>query len=146
MIPPGEFFPTPHIPVAGLIVSPQRTGTNLWEVAAKELAQEEIEYLKRDYSKGQTWKMILISLERETERKKEEWESQRWQIQRANKPPIIVRDKIDRILFWVTKFIQIGDIAIQYDPGHASLPWAAIRLVLQVSFCALYPGLVSSWL
>ena len=118
----------------------------MWEVAAKELAQEEIEYLKRDYSKGQTWKMILISLERETERKKEEWESQRWQIQRANKPPIIVRDKIDRILFWVTKFIQIGDIAIQYDPGHASLPWAAIRLVLQVSFCALYPGLVSSWL
>jgi hypothetical protein len=43
----------------------------------------------------------------------------------------VVRDLADKILSWVEKFKEIGDIAVQYDPGHAALPWAAIRLVLQ---------------
>jgi hypothetical protein len=44
----------------------------------------------------------------------------------------VVRDLADKILSWVEKFKQIGDIAMQYDPGHATLPWAGIRLLLQV--------------
>jgi hypothetical protein len=43
----------------------------------------------------------------------------------------VVRDLADKILSWVDKFKEIGDIAMQYDPGHAALPWAGIRLVLQ---------------
>jgi len=43
----------------------------------------------------------------------------------------VVRDLADKILSWVKKFKEIGDIAVQYDPGHAALPWAGIRLVLQ---------------
>jgi hypothetical protein len=43
----------------------------------------------------------------------------------------VVRDLADKILSWVEKFKEIGDIAMQYDPGHAALPWAGIRLVLQ---------------
>jgi hypothetical protein len=110
----------------------------LWEVAIKELSPDEIDYLQRGYAQGQSWKTVLINLEREAEQKREEWKGQRWQIARANKPPVIVREKIDRILFWVAKFIQIGDIAMQYDPGHASLPWAAVRFVLQVCmYCAV---------
>lgn len=31
------------------------------------------------------------------------------------------------------KFKGVGDVAVQYDPGHAALPWAAIRFLLQVS-------------
>lgn len=45
---------------------------------------------------------------------------------------IIVRDVADKILVWVDKFKQIGDIATQYDVGHAVLPWAAVRFLLQV--------------
>ncbi|KAF8247663.1 hypothetical protein K440DRAFT_289711, partial [Wilcoxina mikolae CBS 423.85] len=44
---------------------------------------------------------------------------------------IVLRDVADKILAWVTKFQQIGDIAVQYDPTHAALPWAAFRFVLQ---------------
>lgn len=29
--------------------------------------------------------------------------------------------------------LGIGDTIVQYDPGHAALPWAAVRFVLQVS-------------
>jgi len=43
----------------------------------------------------------------------------------------VVRDLADKILSWVEKFKEVGDIAVQYDPGHAALPWAGIRLLLQ---------------
>ena len=45
---------------------------------------------------------------------------------------IDLRDRADKILEWVEKFKQIGDIAVQYDPVHAALPWAGIRFLLQV--------------
>ena len=47
------------------------------------------------------------------------------------KETFVVRDLADKILSWVEKFKQIGDIAVQYDPAHAALPWAGIRLLLQ---------------
>ncbi|KAI5839121.1 hypothetical protein DFP73DRAFT_599118 [Morchella snyderi] len=46
---------------------------------------------------------------------------------------IAVRDVVDKILVWVDKFKSIGDIAIQYDPAHAALPWAGIRFLLQIA-------------
>ncbi|EXU97098.1 ankyrin repeat protein [Metarhizium robertsii] len=46
---------------------------------------------------------------------------------------IVIRDVLDKLSAWVTKFISIGDIIVQYDPVHAALPWAAVRFVLQVA-------------
>jgi hypothetical protein len=43
----------------------------------------------------------------------------------------VVRDLADKTLSWVEKFKEIGDIAVQCDPGYAALPWAGIQLVLQ---------------
>jgi hypothetical protein len=43
-----------------------------------------------------------------------------------------IRDLTDKTLMWVDKFKEIGDTVVQYDPGHAALPWAAVRFVLQV--------------
>lgn len=45
---------------------------------------------------------------------------------------IVLRDIAMKIMHWVDKFKQIGDIVVQYDPGHAALPWAAFRFLLQV--------------
>lgn len=45
---------------------------------------------------------------------------------------IVLRDIAMKIMQWVDKFKQIGDIVVQYDPGHAALPWAASRFLLQV--------------
>ena len=47
--------------------------------------------------------------------------------------PIEIKEKLDGIAVWIRRFIAVGDVAVQYDPGHAALPWAAFRLVLQVS-------------
>ena len=47
---------------------------------------------------------------------------------------IVMRDVGRKILQWVDKFKEIGDIIIQYDPGHAALPWAGFRFLLKVKF------------
>ena len=50
-----------------------------------------------------------------------------------------LRDQADKIISWLAKFKEIGDIAIQKDPGHAALPWAGIRFLLQVCQEPLLP-------
>ncbi|KAI5813264.1 hypothetical protein BZA77DRAFT_346373 [Pyronema omphalodes] len=40
--------------------------------------------------------------------------------------------KIDKLLNWLDKFKEIGDIVVQYDPTHAALPWAAFRFILKI--------------
>ncbi|GAD99790.1 hypothetical protein AOR_1_288124 [Paecilomyces variotii No. 5] len=44
---------------------------------------------------------------------------------------IIVRDIMEKIVQWIRRFRDIGDTMVQYDPGHAALPWAAVRFLLQ---------------
>ena len=45
---------------------------------------------------------------------------------------INVRETASRLVGWITKFKEIGDIAVQYDPVHAALPWAGVRFILLV--------------
>ena len=45
---------------------------------------------------------------------------------------VVLRDVGVKILHWVDKFKQIGDVIVQYDPAHAALPWAGFRFLLQV--------------
>lgn len=39
-------------------------------------------------------------------------------------------DIYSNTISWLNKFKDIGDVATQYDPVHAALPWAATRLIL----------------
>lgn len=57
--------------------------------------------------------------------------SKQWKITYKGKK-IVLREVADKLLAWVEKFKQIGDIVAQYDPVHASLPWAGFRFLLQV--------------
>lgn len=50
---------------------------------------------------------------------------------------MILRDVLDKIVRWIDIFKQVGDVAVQYDPAHAALPWAGIRFILQVYSIAL---------
>ncbi|RDW56912.1 hypothetical protein BP5796_12979 [Coleophoma crateriformis] len=44
---------------------------------------------------------------------------------------IVIREIIGKIATWLNKFLAIGSVAVQYDPVHAALPWAAICFILQ---------------
>lgn len=57
----------------------------------------------------------------------------RWRYRKANGKDIILRDVLDKIVGFLDKFIAVGDTAVQYDPVHASLPWAGVRFVLRAA-------------
>ena len=46
---------------------------------------------------------------------------------------VIIRDVVEKVAKWATKFIAVGDVAVQYDPMTAALPWAAGRFILQAA-------------
>lgn len=57
----------------------------------------------------------------------------RWKYTKPNGDTIIVRDVLEKIVRWIEKFKDTGDIIIQYDAGHAALPWAAVRFLLRIA-------------
>ncbi|KAI5796206.1 hypothetical protein FPQ18DRAFT_423767 [Pyronema domesticum] len=45
---------------------------------------------------------------------------------------IVLRDIAMKLLGWMDRFKEIGDIIVQFDPVHAALPWAGFRFILKV--------------
>jgi hypothetical protein len=43
-----------------------------------------------------------------------------------------LQDEADKVILWLDRFKQVGDIAVNADQIHAGLPWAGIRLLLEV--------------
>ena len=77
------------------------------------------------------------------EAEKRKYESNRLVVKRgADREPIILHEVFSKIVGWIEKFVAVGDTAMQYDTGHAALPWAAIRLVLQASDIGAPQGLL----
>ncbi|KAI5792038.1 hypothetical protein FPQ18DRAFT_291967, partial [Pyronema domesticum] len=45
---------------------------------------------------------------------------------------IVLSDIAMKLLGWMDRFKEIGDIIVQFDPVHAALPWAGFRFILKV--------------
>lgn len=54
-----------------------------------------------------------------------------WKFNLAGKE-IILRDIAEKVIDFLQKFKAVGDVAIQFDPAHAALPWAGVRFLLEV--------------
>lgn len=66
-----------------------------------------------------------------TKKKQRECDDKSWRFQFQEKE-ILLRDVAEKTVHWLTKFKDFGDIAVNYDPVHASIPWAGVRIILQV--------------
>lgn len=67
------------------------------------------------------------------ERRKTECEKNKtWTIQYHGET-VSLSSKADKVLALCNRVKQIGDIAVAADPIHAGLPWAGIRLMLEVA-------------
>lgn len=75
---------------------------------------------------------VLADLHKLAEGSKKICISRGWRFTRKSGETVIFRDIFDKVIKWIDLFKQVGDIAIQYDPVHAALPWAGVRFVLQV--------------
>ena len=102
---------------------------DLWALAADQLYDDD----KRNINFSCPDKLnILADLHAETERSRRKSVESRWKYTRKSGETVIIRDIFEKIIRWIDIFKQVGDVAVQYNPMHAALPWAGIRFVLQV--------------
>lgn len=101
----------------------------LWDEAVGLLKEED----KQNGNFGTPEKRaMLVELSEEVKRKKQLCVAKRLKYKRNNGDFVILYDVFEKMAKWIDTFIQIGDVAVQYDPGHAALPWAGVRILLQV--------------
>jgi hypothetical protein len=107
----------------------------LWEEAFKALAPKDADaFTSSDTSQipAEGKRAILTQLLRKIEVKKAEWEDKRWRYHRKGEV-VIVMDVWNKVTRWITSMIAVVDTIVQYDPVHAALPWAGIKLIFQVT-------------
>lgn len=102
----------------------------LWDRAVSSLTDEDTQSI--DFSRTDKT-TILADVLQAAELKKQLCLQKRWKYTKSSGDVIIIRDLCEKMIKWVDKFKETGDLAIQYDPSHASLPWAAVRFLLQLS-------------
>ena len=112
----------------------RQQGTNdLWSKAYTQLPED---------SKGGLDELdkldVLQKLFATAKQAEEEYAARPWMLKWGDNE-IDVREKAQGLVGWVNKFKEIGDIAVQYDPVHAALPWAGVRFILMVSEPAVAP-------
>ncbi|KAF2796410.1 hypothetical protein K505DRAFT_415804, partial [Melanomma pulvis-pyrius CBS 109.77] len=109
---------------------PQRSANDLWADAAKQLSDDDKQHINFSRSDKRN---ILAELHADAEKLRQRSVESRWKYTRKSGETVIIRDVFEKIVRWVDTFKQIGDVAVQYDPAHAALPWAGIRFLLQVT-------------
>ncbi|KAH7076544.1 hypothetical protein BKA63DRAFT_510284 [Paraphoma chrysanthemicola] len=109
---------------------PQQNANDLWAEAAAQISEED----RRNINFSRDDRLQLLEeLHAEAEISKQKSLERRWKFTRKSGETVILRDVFAKIVRWIDTFKQIGDVAVQYDPGHASLPWAAFRFILQLA-------------
>ncbi len=106
-----------------------REDKDLWATALKSLDVKDRQRLAVSKSAE---RIVLNDIVRLVEGKKALCLQRRWKFKRSSGELVILRDVFEKILHWVNKFKEAGDIIVQYDPAHAALPWAGVRFLLQV--------------
>lgn len=110
--------------------------TSLWQKAMDQLPVEErrvFESKLEEFDKLQA-KEVFQKLEQAAQTKKVELAKARWKIPIPLKDEkVFVRKAISKTIICLRRFKEVGDIAVSFDPTHAALPWAACRLLLEVS-------------
>lgn len=103
---------------------------NLWQKALDTLDEDTKNYL--DYQNA-VKRDVLAALLRTAQEKKSLCLRKRWKFKKSNGQEVVLRDVVEKIIIWLDKFKAVGDMAMQYDPAHASLAWAGVRFLLRVS-------------
>jgi hypothetical protein len=116
------------------------TSSDLWAQALQRLPAGDRAKLNSDPSvaalaQGQTGSQNLPDLLEQVSdiatRNKEQCDVKRWRFKLHGRD-YILRDLAGKVVEWVNLFKQVGDVAIQHDPGYAALPWAGVRFLLEV--------------
>jgi hypothetical protein len=108
----------------------QSSAQNQWEKAVATL-DSDLQTVINHNTTGNT--NVAAAALRTAKEKRDICLRKRWRYRKSNGKDIILRDVLDKIVGFLDKFVAVGDAAVQYDPAHASLPWAGVRFVLRAA-------------
>ena len=119
-------------------IYPQIPVSSPWQTAFEQLSQKDrTELGVADGTKRLNLPSILATINE----KKEQCEKKQWVLYvKKNGDKVKLREILSNIAESIDKFKEVGDVAVQYDPAHAALPWAAVRFILQVESQHCPPG------
>ncbi|KAK8091770.1 hypothetical protein PG997_002131 [Apiospora hydei] len=134
--------PGPRAPLHSQ-AGPQDGYVRLWTKAFESLSQgteqeqEDSQRLKELLGTGEqstdcTGEDVLSNLMLESQNRRNEADQKSWRVQIGTRTWNL-REVTDKIVTWLGKFKEVGDVAVSFDPGHAALPWAAFRFLLQAA-------------
>lgn len=106
-----------------------QNGSNLW---AEALEHPDIAAKDKDSIK-EIAPIKLDELLHSIETQRDTYRSQRTTCKGPKGEVVVLSDVFAKVAKWIKKFVEVGDLAMQYDLGHAALPWAAVRFILQTS-------------
>ncbi|TVY26062.1 Vegetative incompatibility protein HET-E-1 [Lachnellula hyalina] len=106
-----------------------RSNNDMWAQAVEHLSAEDKANINFSYDKLET----LSSLHTDAKDAQKKCEDNRLHFKRRSGEKVILRDLFGKVVKWIDLFKQVGDTAVQYDPGHAALPWALVRFLLQAT-------------
>lgn len=122
--------PTQAIPSPSSTPTPLARG--LWFDALQKLSEVDQQAIWRIQLTQDTQQQLSERIEdlvTVTRKKQHECEKESYKFRFQGKD-IILRDVAGKIIFWLNKFKDVGDVAVNFDPVHASLPWAGVRFLL----------------
>ncbi|KAI0126034.1 hypothetical protein BJ170DRAFT_458596 [Xylariales sp. AK1849] len=76
---------------------------------------------------------LISELQAEAKQRQDEADAKAWKV-RVGSRIWVLRDVAGKIVVWLNRFKEVGDVAVSFDPTHAALPWAAFRFVLQIRY------------
>ena len=104
---------------------------HLWTSALARLPLEDQAVLTEVHVREGTTQNIYQSLEDSIKAQQLQEKARYWKATIAGRS-YFARDVISKMVEWLRRFKEIGDVAANFDPVHAALPWAGFRYLLEV--------------
>ena len=125
--------PATPVPTAGTVPDKSEVGS-LWARALDGLSAKDRNTLETNETGSN---LDIEEILEEVRAKRETCLKNQWEFELCGRS-VNLRYQADKIISWLEKFKEVGDIAIQQDPSHAALPWAGIRFLLQVGMGSFF--------
>lgn len=108
--------------------------SSLWALALSTLPEKDQRIFKLQNTSSTDTKQALNDILLALERHRDRCTRDKWTTISIGGKELIIRDVCAKIAAYVEKFMTVVDVAVQYDPVHAALPWAGVRFLLQLTF------------
>ncbi|KAM0168541.1 hypothetical protein ACHAPF_010881 [Botrytis cinerea] len=103
---------------------------SIFDQAVKRLQNRDQDIFKQ-HSSTNDINIVLDDVYKLAKEKQRTCENKRWKFS-YGKHRVVLRDVAEKVTSRLGRLTQIGDIIANVDPIHVGLPWAGIRLLLQV--------------